>query len=121
MRVQPIPSFSEIRARTEEKLGKRPCLLQMKVCRAFLEGDKHIVCSAATGFGKTLTFFMPLLFSTDGIIVIVTALNILGKQNIEQLAAVGISGIAISSENATEKSFKVCLCTIARDPLMTCA
>ncbi len=54
-----------------------------------------MVCTAATGFGKTLTFFMPLLFSPDSVIIIVTALNILGEQNVRQLAEVGISGIAV--------------------------
>lgn len=64
-------------------------LLQMKVCQALLRGDKNVVCSAATGFRKTLSFFMPLLFSKDGVLIIVTALNILGRQNVDQLTAAG--------------------------------
>ncbi|KLO14707.1 hypothetical protein SCHPADRAFT_808200, partial [Schizopora paradoxa] len=78
-----------------------PCLLQMKVCQAFLRGDKNIICTAATGFGKTLTFFMPLLFSSDSIIIIVTALNILGIQNVRQLASAGISGVSVCAKTAS--------------------
>ncbi|KLO16401.1 P-loop containing nucleoside triphosphate hydrolase protein [Schizopora paradoxa] len=101
-----IPLLSEIRRKTEATFGKRPCLLQVKVCEALLRGDKNVVCSAATGFGKTLTFFMPLLFREDGIVIIVTALNILGTQNVEQLKAVGINGVSITAKTATKENFQ---------------
>ncbi|KLO08669.1 hypothetical protein SCHPADRAFT_835025 [Schizopora paradoxa] len=66
-----VPTLAQIRDATEAEIGKRPCLLQMKVCQAFLRGDKNIICTAATGFGKTLTFFMPLLFSSYSTIIII--------------------------------------------------
>ena len=104
-----IPNSLEIINKTVNKLGKRPCLLQSKICQALLRGNKNVICIAATGFGKTLTFLMPLLFSPDSIIIIVTALNILGKQNAEQLNAVGISSIAVNSENSGDpKLYKAC-------------
>jgi len=77
------------------------------VVEAILRHDRDIVSIAATGAGKTLTFWMPLLFRNDGIQIIITPLNILGKQNVEDLAALGISGIALSAENATPANFKV--------------
>lgn len=102
-----LPSFADIRQETLAKLGKRPCALQVKVCDAILRRDKHVVCEAATGFGKTLTFWMPLLFNEDGIMIIVTALNILGVQCVEQLTAAGISAISVNAANATDKTFQV--------------
>ncbi|KAF8837391.1 hypothetical protein BDN67DRAFT_873341, partial [Paxillus ammoniavirescens] len=40
-----------------------------------------IVCIAGTGMGKTLTFWLPLLFCLEGIQIVVTPLNQLGQQN----------------------------------------
>jgi len=74
---------------------------------AILHHDRDIVSIAATGAGKTLTFWMPLLFREDGIQIIMSPLNILGKQNVEDLAALEISRIALSAENATPANFKV--------------
>ena len=61
----------------------------------------------ATGSGKTLTFWMPLLFRLEGIQIIITPLNILGKQNVDTLAALGVAGIALSAETETTENFKV--------------
>jgi superfamily II DNA helicase RecQ len=102
-----IPSFAEIRRRTQEILGYRPCLWQIQVVEAILKHDKDIIAIAATGSGKTLTFWMPLLFKRDGIQIVVTPLNILGKQNVESLAKMGIRGITVTAENATMQTFKV--------------
>jgi superfamily II DNA helicase RecQ len=101
------PSFAEIRKRTQEVLGYRPCLWQIRVVEAILKHDKDIISIAATGAGKTLTFWMPLLFKKDGIQVIITPLNILGKQNVKSLQTMGISGITVTAENATKQTFKV--------------
>ena len=102
-----IPSFAEIRRQTQEILGYRPCLWQIRVVEAILKHDKDIIVIAATGSGKTLTFWMPLLFKGDGIQIVVTPLNILGKQNVESLAKMGIRGITVTAENATMQTFKV--------------
>ena len=102
-----VPSYSDIQQKTERFLGYRPCLWQIKVIIAILRHDKDIVSIAATGSGKTLTFWMPLLFRTSGIQIIITPLNILGKQNVAQLTSFGISAIALSAENATAENFKV--------------
>jgi superfamily II DNA helicase RecQ len=86
--------------------GFYPCLWQIRVVEAILKHDRDIISVAATGAGKTLTFWMPLLFSKGGIQVVVTPLNILGDQNINDLKARGVSSIAISAENATKQSFE---------------
>lgn len=74
---------------------------------AVLKGDKDVICISATGSGKTLTFWLPLLARGDGIQIIVTPLNILGTQSVNALAKVGINAIAITAETATPKNFKV--------------
>jgi superfamily II DNA helicase RecQ len=102
-----VPTFKEIRQRTIDTFGKRPCLLQMKVCSALLKRNKHVICSASTGFGKTLTFMMPLIFDKDGTTIVVTALNVLGTQNVKVLQSAGIEGIAISGATNTDKNFEV--------------
>ena len=60
------------------------------------------------GSGMTLTFWLPLLFKTDGIQLIISPLNILGEQNVTQLAEMDIKGISITSETATYQNFQVC-------------
>ena len=59
--------------------------------------------------GKTLTFWMPLLFRPPGSIqIVVTPLNILGKQNVESLNKAGFKAIFISADMATAENFQVC-------------
>ena len=82
-------------------------LWQIHVVEAILKHDEDIVSIAATGSGKTLVFWMPLLFRKDGIKIVITPLNILGKQNVKSLAVMGIQGITMTAENATRQTFKV--------------
>ena len=102
-----IPTSSTIQARTQEVFHVKPCLWQIKVAEAILQGDKDVLCIAGTGMGKLLTFWIPLLFWSDGIQIVVTPLNLLGKQNIEGLAKANISVISISSETVTPANFHV--------------
>ena len=104
-----VPPLSEIRNRTIEAFGVRPCLWQIQVVQAILRGEKNVISIAGTGMGKTLTFWMPLLFRPPGSIqVVVTPLNILGKQNVACLDKAGLKGIFISAESATAENFRVC-------------
>ena len=50
---------------------------------------------------------MLLLFIKDGIQIIITPLNILGKQSVDSLAAMGIQGVTVTALNATRQTFKV--------------
>ena len=56
-------------------------------------------------------FWLPLLMALedghDKISFVVTPLNLLGKQNQHELEKVGLSAIAVSSENANDQTFKV--------------
>ncbi|KIK72854.1 hypothetical protein PAXRUDRAFT_179790, partial [Paxillus rubicundulus Ve08.2h10] len=53
-------------------------LWQLKIAEAFLKGDHDIVCIAGMSMGKTLSFWLPLLFWPLGIQIVVTTLNQLG-------------------------------------------
>ena len=111
--VDTIPTEHEIIEKTLETFQKRPCFLQIQICQEILKKKKNILLRAATGFGKTLTFFMPLLFVEDGYIIIVTALNILGTQIVQQLSNAQITAVAVSAEtynfNMLEVGFLVFL------------
>ena len=107
--ISSIPSIDDIRRKAFDVLGKRPCLWQANVCQVVLEGTRDVISIAGTGMGKTLTFWLPLLFRPDGIQIVVTPLNILGQQNVETLGKAGIQGIFLSADTArTPGTIQVC-------------
>lgn len=103
----PTLSDDEIWIKTQDIFTKRPCNFQIKLCRAQLE-RKNIISIAATGSGKTLSYLMTLPFSQDSIIIIITALVVLGDQFVSEAAQAGYSAISVSAENDNEKTFKAC-------------
>ena len=100
------PLLNDARRKCQEVFQRRLCLWQYLVTSAVF-ARKHVIINVGTGMGKTLAFLLPLLFWEDGIVIIITALNILGKQIAEQLMDVGIPAISISGENATPMNFRV--------------
>ncbi|EPS93325.1 hypothetical protein FOMPIDRAFT_1089147, partial [Fomitopsis schrenkii] len=90
------PTLAEIRAITSTAFRQHPCLWQAEAVQQAVKGDKDMVCIAPTGSGKTLTFWMPLLFRKDGIQIVVTPLNLLGTQNVKELASYGIRACDIA-------------------------
>ncbi|THH15200.1 hypothetical protein EUX98_g9501 [Antrodiella citrinella] len=100
------PTIEEIRAECSRVFGVRACLWQAQFTEAILKRDTDVVLNVGTGMGKTLAFWLPLLFKKDGIQIVVTALNILGKQNVDSLKRAGISAVDINSENATAQNFR---------------
>jgi len=103
-------SISKIKDLVEQKFRMWPCWFQVKIAMALYKG-KDVIGIAPTRAGKTLSFWIPLLMALeDGkkqMTLIVIPLNLLGKQNEQDLAKMGLSAIAISQENATEGTFKV--------------
>ena len=103
-------SIKEIHVLVEVKFGKRPCWLQIKIAQALYAGN-DVVGVAATGAGKTLSFWIALLMALEEgenkMVFVVTPLNLLGKQNVEALAKAKLSTISVSSENANAATFKV--------------
>jgi hypothetical protein len=58
--------------------------------------------------GKTLTFWILLLFfPACHIQVVITPLNLLGRQNVELLEKAGMKAIFIGADMATSKNFLV--------------
>ena len=99
-------SDEEVRRQVEEAFGVRPCLWQIRVIRAVLAGA-NVIMIAPTGLGKSLTYWMPLLYIKHGIIVGVTLLKQLGAQFTEMLQDRGISSVSITAANATNELFEV--------------
>ena len=66
-----LRSLSDIRSLTQSTFHHYPCLWQAKAVEAILKQDRDIIIVAGTGMGKTLTFWMPLLFFPAGYIQVV--------------------------------------------------
>jgi len=103
-------TVKEIRDLTKEVTGKRPCWFQVKVALAVYEG-KDVVACAPTGAGKTLSFWIPLLMALkdglDPMVIVVTPLNLLGKQNVDSLAKMNLPAVAVDGQNASAETFRV--------------
>lgn len=99
-----------IRDVVQKYFRKRACWYQLEIASALYRGF-DVVGIAATGSGKTLSFFTPLLMALeeghDKIIFIVTPLNLLGKQNSEQLNSAGLTAVAVSAENSSTETIEV--------------
>lgn len=104
-------TLKEIRDLVQSKFGKWPCWFHIKLALA-LRAGKDVVGVAATGAGKTLSFWILLLMALkegqDKMIVVVTPLNLLGKQTETQLNEAGLPSIAVSKFNNIPSTYKVC-------------
>ncbi|KAF5345687.1 hypothetical protein D9758_013077 [Tetrapyrgos nigripes] len=101
---------NKIRKLVEEKTGKKLCWWQIKTALAIYDG-KDVVGVARTGAGKTMSFWIALMMSRaegcDDVTVVVTPLNLLGKQNAIQLNDGSfLSAIAVSKENSNAQTYK---------------
>ena len=99
-------SDEEVQDQIEAVFGFRPCLWQIHVVHAILDGD-DVITNAPMGSGKSTTYWMPVLFIKYGISVIVTPLKLLGAQFSEMLEGVGISAVSITADNATNELFNI--------------
>ena len=99
-------SDEEVQRDIEKVFGYKPCLWQIRVVRAILNGG-DVITIAPTGSGKSLTYWMPLLYIKYGITVVVTPLKLLGTQFVKMLGYHGISAVSITVANATNKLFEV--------------
>lgn len=109
--IESIWSIARIHEVVHQRPGKRPCWFQIQVAQALYLRQKDVVGISATGSGKTLSFWIPLIMALeegkDVTTIVVTPLNLLGKQNVADLEGAGISAVAISAENANTEIFKV--------------
>ncbi|TFK62853.1 P-loop containing nucleoside triphosphate hydrolase protein [Pluteus cervinus] len=83
-----------------------PCDFQVKSALAQLKQTDTITISP-TGSGKTLTFYIPLLFNGDQITIVISPLNILGAKNVIQLRdRYKIRAINLVASNKTDEAYK---------------
>ena len=68
----------------------------------------NIISIAATGSGKTLSYLITLPFSDGKIIIIVSALNVLGDQFVAETMVAGYLAISVTAENNNDRIFTVC-------------
>ncbi|KAI0083691.1 P-loop containing nucleoside triphosphate hydrolase protein, partial [Irpex rosettiformis] len=101
-----IPTVGAIRQKGQEFFGHHPCLWQAELVRAVLQGNKDVLAISGTGSGKTLTFWLPLLFCPEGIQFVITPLNILGAQNKSQLTSKNISAISVDAQSISSKAIQ---------------
>jgi len=103
---QTFPSHLIIKDKSQQIFQKTPCHFQSLLCLWQLQ-NKNIISISPTGSGKTLTFWLPLLFSETSIIIIITALNILGHQFVVQLEEAGFAAVAVTASNDNDQTFTV--------------
>ena len=101
-------SDEDVQIQVEQVFSFRPCLWQIRVVRAILAGE-DVITIAPTGSGKSLTYWMPLLFIKYGITVVVTPLKLLGGQFSKMLQDNGVSAVSITAANATNELFEASL------------
>ncbi|KAH9040343.1 P-loop containing nucleoside triphosphate hydrolase protein [Lactarius pseudohatsudake] len=83
-----LPSLDEMREAVNQRFGFVPLTL------------------APTGSGKTLTFWIPLLFNEDGITIVITPLIVLGEKNVKELLDVSIAAINLTTDSTSNETFK---------------
>ena len=103
-----LPSLDEMREAVNARFGCRPCTWQLEAALTQLNG-RDLLTIAPTGCGKTLTFWIPLLFNGNGITIVITPLIVLGEKNVKELSDVSISAINLSSATISDETFQVLL------------
>jgi superfamily II DNA helicase RecQ len=101
-----LPSLDEMRETIKERFGFYLCTWQLKAASTQLE-QNDLLTLAPMGSGKTLTFWIPLLFNGNGIMIVVTPLIVLGEKNVAELKLVSILAINLTTSLATDKTYKV--------------
>jgi superfamily II DNA helicase RecQ len=102
-----IPSHAQIHTATLAAFSITLCIGQIKAGIFQMQKKSDVVLISGMGSGKTLTFWIPMLYEPQSITVLVTALNVLGKQMAATLLHAGITAVNLTAENATNKMFQV--------------
>ncbi|KXN91906.1 ATP-dependent DNA helicase Q-like 4A [Leucoagaricus sp. SymC.cos] len=93
------------------RFNLRPCIFQTKVARGIYSG-KNVIACAPTGFGKTLSFWIPMLMAKAERqkrqkIILVSPLNLLAQQNVECLEQAGFRAILLTGETFSFELLKI--------------
>lgn len=102
-----MPDLDEqVQQDVQKAFGVRPCLWQVRVARSVLEG-KDVFTIAGTGAGKTLTYWIVLLYIEDGVVIMVTPLKQLGAQFADWLVARNFPAVNVTKTNAKNNVYEV--------------
>ena len=101
-----LPSVDEMRGAVNERFGVLPCTWQLEAALTQLR-QRDLLTLAPTGSGKTLTFWIPLLFNGDGVTIVITRLTVLGEKNVNELMEASITAINLTPASASDEAFKV--------------
>ncbi|KAI7818765.1 P-loop containing nucleoside triphosphate hydrolase protein [Gamsiella multidivaricata] len=96
-----LPEDASERCLRTFKVSPKP--LQLEVARKIGQGEDCVLI-AGCGWGKTLVYFLPLIFWPDRIIVVLTPLTALGKEQDQKLQAVDISSIFLRRETIIDSN-----------------
>ena len=107
----PLMSFAQ---RQKRSSAKSHVFFQCRLGTAQLEGH-NIISIAATGSGKTLSYLITIPFSGGKIIILVSALNVLGEQFVAEMEKAGYPAISVTAENDNDRTFMVCRSTRITD------
>jgi len=110
----PIPillSETALISFASEKLGYSPHKWQAHLACALLSRENRVIVStAATGAGKTLTFWLPILAGETAMTFIIVPLNVLGHQMADNAHALGITSFNATHDTIRGKqAIKVCI------------
>ncbi|KAK0495075.1 P-loop containing nucleoside triphosphate hydrolase protein [Armillaria luteobubalina] len=90
----------EVQEKVKAIFGCSPCLWQIEAARNVLAG-KDVITVAPTGAGKSLTYWMPLIFSETGIVMVVLPLKQLGSQFAATLNEKGLRAVSVTADNSS--------------------
>ncbi|KAF8316519.1 uncharacterized protein EI90DRAFT_3134332 [Cantharellus anzutake] len=102
------PSTEQIRARSEAEWGRCACWFQTEIAEFLLHKLKqNLVSTAATGTGKTYTFFLPALYEKDGVSFIIAPLRKLADQHVDSAKSLGLTAIALEAKTINKDIYGV--------------
>ena len=93
-----LATVKDIQDDSEQTLHLRACVWQCKIALELLLRTKHYASTAATGSGKTLVFWLPMMYET-GVTIIIVPLKILGEQLAKESSQAGFEAVNVTLEN----------------------
>ena len=99
-------SDEEVQKLVEERIGIQPFLWQIKVVQMILE-QWDVIEIAATSSGKSLSYWMALIFIKHGIVVLITPLKLLRQQFARVLEKNELKAVSMTASNSNNELFEV--------------
>ncbi|KAF8577427.1 hypothetical protein K439DRAFT_1364741 [Ramaria rubella] len=81
-----VPSHTQLSQDTQWLFNITPCIGQMHAAEAQTAQESDVVFTSGTGSGKTLIFWMLMIYEEESITIFMTPLNILRQQTAQVLS-----------------------------------